>query len=131
MNPEEYVSNVLKTESVDFEKIVQRVNNRGMFRLLHAVMGMATESGEAVDILKNTIFYGKKLDLVNLIEEMGDMMWYLGIACDQIGIDFDEVMETNISKLKARYGTKFSEDAAINRNLDQERKILEKSEKVR
>jgi hypothetical protein len=34
-------------------------------------------------------------------------------------------METNINKLKARYGTKFSEAAALNRDLEAERKILE------
>jgi len=56
---------------------------------------------------------------------MGDLFWYLAIACDELGVEFESLMETNIAKLKARYGEKFSEHKAENRDLDSERRILE------
>ena len=86
---------------------------------------MATEAGEFLDALKKHDFYGKDLDKVNLREEMGDIFWYCAIIADQLEVDFSEVMERNITKLKARYGDKFSEDKANSRDLNTERKILE------
>ena len=94
-------------------------------RLLHAGIGLATESGEFLDALKKHMFYGKELDTVNLAEEMGDLFWYCALIADELGVDFADVMATNIAKLKARYGDKFSEDKAEHRNLNKERQILE------
>ena len=125
MDTQEYVKNAIKTESQDFEAIGARMSEVQNQRLLHAGIGLATEAGEFLDALKKHIFYGKELDTVNLGEEMGDIFWYCAIVSDQLGIDFSEVMEKNISKLKARYGDKFTEDGAIKRDLDTERKILE------
>lgn len=125
MNTKEYVRLAKKTESNDFSKMKDRLVDEGTIRLLHAGIGLATESAEFQDALKKHIFYGKKMDLVNLGEELGDLMWYLAIAVDELGLDLSEVMETNIKKLKARYGEKFCEESAEYRDLEEERKILE------
>ena len=122
---EDYIENVLKTESQVTPELIERVSNKSNIRLLHAGIGMCTESGEFIDALKKHIFYGKTLDIVNLKEEIQDLMWYIGIAMDELGTDFDTEQKKNIAKLKARYGDKFTSDAAINRNLEVERKILE------
>lgn len=128
MNPKEYVQNALKTESVNFEAISQRLSSPENIRLLHAVIGLETEVGELQDALKKSIFYGKPLDKVNMAEEMGDLFWYIAILSDALGVSFEEVMSKNIAKLKARYGDKFSETAALERNLTAEREILEKKD---
>ena len=94
-------------------------------RLLHAGIGLATEAGEFLDALKKHVFYGKELDTVNLSEEMGDIFWYCALIADELKIDFSQVMDTNIAKLKARYGDKFSEEKAEHRDLKTERTILE------
>lgn len=94
-------------------------------RLLHAAIGMCTETGELQDQLKKHIFYGKPLDTTNLVEEMGDLMWYVGIMCDTLKVSLEDVMIKNIAKLKARYPEKFTEDKALNRNLFDEREVLE------
>lgn len=125
MDTKEYVESVLVTESRDFASIAQRMNETGNIRLMHAMIGMCTESGEIQDQLKKHIFYGKPLDKTNLVEELGDLMWYVGIMCSELGVGLDEVMEKNIAKLKKRYGDKFTEAAALKRDLDAERKILE------
>lgn len=125
MNPTEYVKNAIKTESTDFEAMNDRLNDDGLKRLLHAGIGLSTESGEFLDALKKHIFYGKELDRVNLVEEVGDLFWYIAIVADELGFKIEDVMENNISKLKARYGDKFSEEKAENRDLETERNILD------
>lgn len=125
MNSSQYISDAIRTESTDFEAMNTRLSDDGTKRLLHAGFGLSTEAGEFLDALKKHIFYGKELDRVNLKEEMGDLFWYLAIACDELDVEFESLMETNIAKLKARYGEKFTEQRAENRDLSAERTILE------
>jgi len=125
VNSKNYIQDAIRTESTDFQSMDQRLGDNGTKRLLHAGIGLATEAGEFLDALKKHIFYGKELDRVNLKEEMGDLFWYMAIACDELGVEFEPLMERNIEKLKARYGEKFTENKAENRDLDSERLILE------
>lgn len=94
-------------------------------KLLHAAIGLATEGGELLDQMKKVVYYGKELDCTNIKEELGDLMWYMAIMLRELDLDFEDVLEVNINKLKARYGDKFNVESALNRNLDKERKILE------
>lgn len=125
INSENYVENVLRSEAPINDAIIERMSKPEVIRLLHSAMGLTTEAGEFLDMLKKHIYYGKPLDLVNAREEIGDSMWYVGLAIDVLKTTLDEVMTININKLKARYPEKFTEETAINRNLDVERKILE------
>lgn len=125
MNNQEYIEGVLKTESVDFYKIKKRLGSNSTVRLLHAAMGMATEAAEFLDAIKKYVFYGKDLDKVNLVEEIGDKLWYIGIALDELGVGIETAQVANIAKLKKRYSSKFKEAEAANRNLDGERKVVE------
>ena len=52
-------------------------------------------------------------------------MWYVANLCNMNGWDLRDILDTNIAKLEARYPEKFTEDKAINRNLEAEREILE------
>ena len=126
MNSKDYISNAIKTESTDFQAMNQRLQNDGSKRLLHAGFGLSTEAGEFLDALKKHIFYGKELDRVNLREELGDLFWYMAIACDELDVPFEALMQRNIEKLKARYGEKFSEEKVEKRDLETEREILER-----
>jgi NTP pyrophosphatase (non-canonical NTP hydrolase) len=114
-----YIDDAVRTESAVFN--IQK----GDARLLHAGIGIATESGEFLDALKKHIFYGKELDKVNLLEELGDLFWYMAIALDELGSTFEKEQARNIAKLKARYPEKFTESAAEVRDLQKERHILE------
>ena len=126
MKPNEYQKLAEVTESKDFVAIAERIGTVENIRLLHALLGLSSEVGEFADALKKHIFYGKPLDKINLSEESGDLMWYLALAANVPGmLSLDESMHRNIAKLKARYGDKFSEYAASNRDLESERKILE------
>jgi len=97
--------------------------------LLHSAIGISTESGEILDAFKKHLIYGADLDIINLTEELGDIMWYVAIMTRYLknltGATLeDDILELNIDKLKARYPDKFTEKDALNRDLDKEREIL-------
>tara|TARA_R110002126_G_scaffold210876_9_gene357411 strand:- start:295 stop:807 length:513 start_codon:yes stop_codon:yes gene_type:complete len=94
-------------------------------RVLHASMGLVTEAAELQDALKKASFYGKQLDITNIKEEAGDMLWYLALLFDAIGTDFETEQARVIAKLKARFPDKFTNEKAENRDLVTERAILE------
>lgn len=125
INSTNYVENVLKSEAHVTTAMISRLSDPKVIRLLHGAMGLSTEAGELLDMLKKHIFYGKPLDLVNAAEEIGDSMWYAGLVIDVLQTTFDEILTVNINKLKLRYPEKFTESAAIHRNTDAERQLLE------
>lgn len=94
-------------------------------RLLHSAVGCCTEAGELQDALKRELFYGKSFDATNLCEEYGDLLWYVAIGLDALGVSMEDCMERNIAKLQARYPSKFDAHRAVNRDLAAERKALE------
>jgi NTP pyrophosphatase (non-canonical NTP hydrolase) len=122
---QDYVQQVLKSESCDYEVVKQRLQDTEIIRLLHAAMGFTTESGEFMDMLKKYLFYGKQLDRINGEEECGDLLWYCGLAIDVLKTTLDEVQTKNIAKLRIRYPEKFTAENAINRDLKKEREVLE------
>ena len=93
---------------------------------LHMLLGLATEIGELQDVYKKHIAYGTSLDVVNIKEEVGDIMFYVASFCRMNHFDLEKILETNRLKLESRYPNKFSSKNALNRNLEKERDILEK-----
>jgi hypothetical protein len=82
----QYVKDATRTESIINKSLNSGVN----YRIMHANIGILTEVGEILDSVKKSIFYGKEYDFVNLQEEVGDIMWYLAIFCDESGIDLQQ-----------------------------------------
>jgi NTP pyrophosphatase (non-canonical NTP hydrolase) len=91
---------------------------------IHMTLGMVTEAGELADIFKKNLAYDKDIDWVNVREEIGDLMWYISNFCKAHNYNLEDILETNIAKLKVRYPEKFTEEKANNRNLQDERNIL-------
>jgi NTP pyrophosphatase (non-canonical NTP hydrolase) len=125
MMPGQYLIESAATDIPDYSVVLQRLQDPLAAKVLHAAMGINTEGGEIMDALKKLLFYGKPLDVVNLREEAGDVLWYLALLLRAIDADFETTMQVNIDKLRARYPSKFSEAAALNRDLTKERAILE------
>lgn len=84
-------------------------------QLINGVLGLTGEAGEVSDLIKKSIFHEKGIDLEHLKKELGDCAWYLAIICDACGFTLDDVMQTNIDKLKARYPQGFDTYRANNR----------------
>ena len=92
------------------------------YKILHGVLGIATEAGELVEgILKG----GGNIDKTNMLEEVGDLLWYVAILVDALGMGIEEAMMVNINKLRKRFPEGFTEHHALNRDLDAERAVLE------
>lgn len=94
-------------------------------RLIHAELGCCTETGESQDMVKKALIYGKPFDKVNVLEEAGDQLWYIALKLDACGYTMEQAMRANIEKLLKRFPQKFTEEAAINRDVDAERVTLE------
>ena len=78
-------------------------------------MGLAGETGETVDIFKKHIYQGKDLDINDVIEEIGDILWYIAKLCNVNKITMKECMESNVEKLRKRYPNGFSIKDALER----------------
>lgn len=123
MTPKEYLEFALTKDfpCYDYTHVVDRLENElrrekgDLMRLLHAGIGMSGEAGEIIDSLKKSIIYGRPIDLTNLKEECGDVLWYMAIMLHAIGSSFEEVMEMNKTKLNKRYPSGFTEKDAIAR----------------
>jgi|ERR1044072_4724702 NTP pyrophosphatase (non-canonical NTP hydrolase) len=93
--------------------------------IIHGIIGKVSEAGELLDLLVKSAVLNNEFDWTNLIEEIGDGLWYDALLLRALEVDFDYVMQLNISKLRARFPDKFDRDKANERDLDSERKVLE------
>lgn len=93
--------------------------------IIHSIIGMATETGELLEALQAVSKDCKEMDKVNLKEELGDLFWYMAMLASAVGFSFEDCKSINIAKLQARYPEKFTEEKAVNRDLETERNILE------
>lgn len=92
--------------------------------VIHALIGKATEAGEGLELLLQTL-KSNEFDAVNFKEETFDGQWYDAIGCAAIGYTFEEGQAQNIAKLRKRFPDKFTEDKANVRDLTAERQVLE------
>lgn len=81
----------------------------------HMLIGLYGEVGELTDAIKKNIVYSDKLDLENVIEEMGDIEFYLEGLRQVYKITRTEVVAANVTKLKKRYEAGYSDEAAKER----------------
>lgn len=83
--------------------------------LLHMAVGVSGEAGEILDAVKKATIYNKPLDHENMVEELGDIEFYLSRIRQIIGVTREEVLEHNYQKLSKRYssGTYSNEQAQV------------------
>lgn len=81
--------------------------------LLHMTVGVSGEAGELLDAVKKAVIYRKPLDRENVIEELGDLEFYMEGLRQGLGITRQETIDANIAKLSKRYeGLKYSDKSA-------------------
>lgn len=93
---------------------------KGEDGLMHAAVGISGEAGELLDAVKKLWVYGKELDRVNAIEELGDLEFYLQAIRSLLNVTREEVIVANITKLLKRYPTGYTDALAIARLDKQE-----------
>jgi len=83
--------------------------------LLHMAIGVCTEAGELLDAVKKHVMYEKELDESNVIEELGDLEFYMEGIRQTLDLSRNDILEDNFNKLSHRYGSSYSNTAAIKR----------------
>lgn len=102
----------------EYQKLALRTAPKNLTRgdeMLNGLMGLNGEAGEAIDIYKKTLYMGHPFDKEHMIKELGDVCWYLALICHGMDVPMSEVLEKNITKLKARYPEGFDTDKSLNR----------------
>lgn len=104
--PEEYKSDkyqteVLKTWWGTTTECKERLSNSEVsLELIHAALGLVGEAGEFADLVKKLAFKeGKVYDRDKLIDELGDVWYYLVVLTSVLDISVDELAKLNRDKL--------------------------------
>ena len=123
----DFVHDVTSTESLDYAALLTRMNKLeleddcNLSQLLTAALGLGAESGEFTEVVKKIILQGKPYNEDNVFHmkrELGDICWYIAQACMALDTTFDEIIEMNVEKLKARYpGGEFDVHKSENRKV--------------
>ena len=108
----DFVAGVTSQPSTDLPTLLSRMteldvsDDADIPRLLTAALGLTAESGEFTEVVKKIILQGKPYNDDNkfhMKRELGDICWYLAQACMALDTTFDEIIEMNVEKLKARF----------------------------
>lgn len=110
MNFNEYQMAAMRTAKAEAEPLTGN--------LVHASLGLATETGEFTSSVKRMARYGKEMTSEmegHLLEELGDTLWYIALAIEALGKKMEDVADNNIAKLRIRFPDAYSNEAAESR----------------
>lgn len=82
---------------------------------LHMAIGVAGESGELIDAVKRWGIYDKPVDRENVVEELGDLEFYMAGLRQRLGITREETIHANRVKLDKRYALGYTDQEAVAR----------------
>ena len=102
----------------EYQKLAMTTLNKELSNeqaLLNGCMGLCGESGEVIDLLKKHLSQGHDLNREKMIEEIGDVAWYIAEIAYALNVDLETVLTKNIEKLKKRYPEGFSVERSLNR----------------
>ena len=102
-------------EYQDLAQVTAQITDIMEDKIINGCMGMNGEAGECIDLLKKYLFQGHKLNKDKLMDECGDVLWYVAETARGLGYTLQEVAEHNIIKLKTRYPEGFDSWHSIHR----------------
>lgn len=71
--------------------------------LWHMASAIPSEAGELFDAVKQRVIYRKPLNRAHVVEEIGDLEFYLEGLRTALSITREETLTANIAKLRERY----------------------------
>lgn len=110
-----YIANYCTYRGYDLTVLWENTNYNGKSYILNI--------STLQDYIKKYIAYDKSIDEYKETNLISSILYNLKLMYGTLSIE--ESLERNIAKLKARFSDKFTQEAALNRNLELERKILE------
>ena len=94
--------------------------------LLHMAVGVSGEAGELLDCIKKHTIYQKPLDIENVKEELGDLLFYMSNLMQSVGLSFEEVLQHNVDKLSVRYSSGSYSNKQPLKRADKVSEVVEK-----
>lgn len=79
------------------------------------VVRLSVNAGKLVDYLKKVAHHAHVLDKEKVKKELGDVLWYVALVAHVADLKLDDVAQTNVEKLKARYAKGFTTAESLNR----------------
>lgn len=106
----------------EYQKAALRTANSEMSDdlILNGILGLCGETGEVSDHIKKYMFQGHELDQDKLVNEIGDVCWYIAILASGLNVDLETVMKKNIEKLQRRYPDGFDTERSLHRPQGEE-----------
>lgn len=101
------VETILLTDSLNqYQEMALRT--RGSFGdsdslINFSALEIASEAGEVANKVYKHQYQGHPLNIQDLVEELGDVMWGIASMADALGVSLHYVASSNISKLAKRY----------------------------
>ena len=102
----------------EYRVLAQRTdeNNILIEKLNNGCLGLAGEAGEVIDIFKKYRYQKHPLDVKGMVEELGDVLWYIAAIATAVGVPMGEIAARNIEKLNKRYPEGFDAERSVNRD---------------
>ena len=106
-----FVSSITSKPSTNYEDLIDRLNELNQLgvnvpKLMTSYTGICAEAGEYAEVVKKIIFQSKPYtedNVFHMRREIGDILFYISMACEALGFSMDEAIKMNIEKLSARY----------------------------
>lgn len=102
----------------EYQELAQRTSNRALAikgHLLNGVLGLAGEAGECADLVKKHCYQDARPIHDALIDELGDVLWYVGETAAALGVSLEEIGQHNVEKLRRRYPEGFEAQRSLHR----------------
>lgn len=106
----------------EYQELAQRTSNTTAKsdKLENALLGLSGEVGELCDHYKKYMYQGHDIDYDHMIEEAGDVMWYLAELAEALNTTLETIAERNIEKLARRYPDGFDPERSMHREEQHE-----------
>lgn len=110
INLDTYKTQALRT---DFRDYGDYHTGDASARLDYGVTGLVTESAKVLDLMKKSKKGLRPLDTKQMEEELGDLLWYMNLTLDELGLTFEDTMRSNIAKIDRKYPNGDTEVAGL------------------
>lgn len=99
----------------EYQKLANRTAIDKHMNVNYVALGLTGEAGEVAEEIKKSVYHGHGYNFNNLKEELGDVLWYVALACTVFGFEMEEIMQVNIDKISERYVDRFTVHESVNR----------------
>jgi NTP pyrophosphatase (non-canonical NTP hydrolase) len=76
--------------------------------LVYGALKLSGEAGELANKIGKMFYHGKEVSDDELIEELGDALWYAAFLADALGVTLAQVARRNLAKLSQRHGAQYN-----------------------